>query len=329
MLTPLYQNISRAQLTRRARRCSREWKAKVISIGGISVGGSGKTPIATWIARRLIEHGRKVAIVHSGYGRAASSDLLIGYHSYDEYGPAACGDEVKAMLADIPEAAFAVGKDKKRMVIAADREFAPDYVLIDDGFQRRDIAKEADIAVISEESLAETERLFPSGRMREPFTALKRADAIFLIGSSTRSSIEMKCERVFRQTDIDKSPDFWRFSFDSALVGDPPMPLTMLASRRPFVFAGIGSFGRLRDMLRAQRIILAGFQQFADHHSYSEKDYNSLNRRAAETNADCYLTTVKDLVKISHGKLSFPCYALRLIAEPAEQFSIDAIIGLV
>jgi tetraacyldisaccharide 4'-kinase len=327
--TPIYQKMSRRVLERRARSCSREWKAKVISVGSITVGGAGKTPVVMWLARRIIEHGSRVAIVHSGYGRSASSQVLIGYHDYDEHDVASCGDEVKAMITDLPEAAFAVGKDKKKMVIASDGEFAPDYILIDDGFQRLDIEKDADIAIITEDMSDAFNRLFPAGRLREPFPALNRADTLYVMGMSNRWETEMRCERILHQHGIQHSPNYWRFSFDSALIGDPPMPFAMLTTRRPFMFAGIGSFARLRAMLRSSRVVMAGFERFPDHHAYTEKDFEQLSRRAKECNADCYLTTTKDLVKLSHGSLALPLYALRLIVEPAEQFSIDAHIGLV
>ena len=139
LITPLYQAVSRRHLTQRRKRCSRDWRAQVISVGGVTVGGSGKTPIVMSLAQRLIAVGKKVVVVHSGYGRAGKSELLIPYGRGGDSPLDLMGDEVAMMARMVPSLGFGVGRDKKGMLTRADRELSPDAIIIDDGYQRLDI----------------------------------------------------------------------------------------------------------------------------------------------------------------------------------------------
>jgi tetraacyldisaccharide-1-P 4'-kinase len=122
LATPVYQFFSRRHLRKRRGHRSREWQAKMISVGGITVGGAGKTPIVAYLAERVISDGRKVAIVHSGYGRKRTQDHIIEYGKAGDYAVADIGDETAMLARMIPQAAFAIGRDKKQMAAQLDRE---------------------------------------------------------------------------------------------------------------------------------------------------------------------------------------------------------------
>lgn len=332
LITPLYQAFSRRHLRRRCRRCSGGWRAKVISIGNITVGGSGKTPIVVYLAGQYIAGGKKVVVVHSGYGRKHRRDLLVGYNEGADLAADQVGDETAMMARMMPQAGFAVGCDKKKLVTLADQNLAPDVILIDDGFQRRDIRKDLDIVVIEEMILTddrETKRAmslypFPRGILREEPAVLSRADAVFV----TRTAVASNREATVRRYN-DTAPVIpWQLVLEGVEENGVVAGLDKLADRRPFLFAGIGSYRRLEEMIRAAGVALQGEYDFGDHFDYDASDISMLRGLAVATGADCYLTTAKDMVKLTPSDFDRPLLCLRLAVRPDHADRLRKLIGL-
>lgn len=329
LLTPIYQYFSRRHLRKRQQERSREWTARVISIGNITVGGSGKTPIIVRLATEFMAAGKKVVIVHSGYGRESKADFIIPAHSSEEYTPGQIGDETAMMRRMLPSAGFAVGKNKKAMVKAADTELSPDIILIDDGFQRLDIAKDLDIAIVSGDLFPDRDnkaarkklRLFPSGILRESVEALKRADMLFAINHPEREMTARLDERG-----ISKPVYGWRLSFAGIYKDDKRVSPDEADALEPFLFAGIGSFDRLLDMTAAEGMNIRGSHNFGDHYEYDAVDFEHLRDLRINAKADCYLTTAKDVVKLPSGGLDAPLYCLELDATPLDERLIGNIM---
>lgn len=321
LITPIYQFFSRRHLRKRQQERSREWKARVISIGNITVGGSGKTPIIVRLAKEFVASGKRVAVVHSGYGRECKDDFIIPADSSEEYTPRRIGDETAMMRRMLPSVGFAVGRDKKGMVIAADRELAPDIILIDDGFQRLDIEKDVEIAIVSDELFPEKShkagckklRLFPAGILREPVEALERADILFTTGRVD----DMK--RNLEHISVSKPLYDWRIEFDGIYDGAERLSPNVVKGLKPLLFVGIGSFARLLDMIEKAEIAVKSSHNFGDHYRYDKLDFEQLREMRKEAKADCYLTTAKDLVKLPSGGLDAPLYCLALDATPNDE----------
>ena len=334
LITPLYQFFSRRQLRSRHEACSGGWQARVISVGNITVGGSGKTPIVICLAQRLLSAGKKVAIVHSGYGRKKTDDLLFDSAKGKDYPIERIGDEVAMMARMLPNVAFSVGRDKKKMVTLADREHKPDVILIDDGYQRLDIKKDLDIAVIGVELLTRDTsvrkqrlHLFPGGILREPMSALARADAFFMTGSAPDLSLVK--DVVSLRTFNSRAPIVsWELALAEVEHDGNVLPVETLRERRPYLFAGIGSYDRLKNMLKDLDLSLAGDYGFGDHVDYDRSDLEMLKRLADGAGADCYLTTAKDRVKLPPGGLDKPLYCLLLRAQPTDRHVVDGLLGL-
>ncbi len=327
LATPIYQWFSRRHLARRKAACSALWRATVISVGNITVGGSGKTPVVMYMAQKFIAAGKKVAIVHSGYGRKISDDVYIDYGRGSEYSIEATGDEVAMMAQQYSAAAFAVGRDKKLMTAETDRRFSPDVIIIDDGYQRLDIRKKLDIVVVGPRVLVERSRLFPGGVLRESLEALGRADAVFVITSGEPEN-RAQADAVIRRHNTGAPILHWRMFLDGAEGGGKTIDLEQLADMRPYLFAGIGSFARMYDMVTQAGIQPAGASEFGDHHEYRPSDIERLKRLAAQTGADGYLTTAKDLVKLADHTFDKPLYGLRLVVSPDDAVVLDRLIGL-
>ncbi len=342
LITPPYQALSQWNLRRRKARCSGGWKAKVISVGNITVGGSGKTPVVIELAGRFIAKSKSVVIVHSGYGRKSKFDCLIGYNRGDDYSVDQTGDEVAMMTRLAPQAGFAVGRDKKRMVALADQDLSPDVIIIDDGYQRLDIKKDVDIAVVNsalsdlffnnhsgegEKRRRRRLRLFPGGILRERPETLERADAVFVVNAGSDKAGERLSSKVERY-DSKAQLVNWRLFFEGAELNGAPVDLNRIKEGKPFLFAGIGSFERLLTMIEDTGIKLSGYYRFGDHYEYDKLDIDHLRNLAGDAGADCYLTTAKDLVKLAHQSFDRPLYCLNLAARPDDGALVDGIIGL-
>lgn len=326
LATPFYQWFSRRHLARRRAACSASWRATVISVGNITVGGSGKTPVTLYLAQRFIAAGKKVAIVHSGYGRKSAEDLFVDFGQGPKFSVDATGDEVATMAQRIPAAAFAVGRNKKFMTAEADRRFSPDVIVIDDGFQRLDIRKNLDIVIVNPDMLRQSPRLFPGGSLREPFDALGRADAVFIMVADRLEKFEEVETAVRRHNSAAPILHWWMF-LDGAEEDGKTVGLEHLAARRPYLFAGIGSFARMYDMVTRAGITPVGWHDFGDHHRYRDSDVERLQRRAENTGADSYLTTAKDKVKLAHRRFDKPLYCLRLAVAPGDPAALDRLVG--
>lgn len=327
LATPIYQWFSRRQLAQREAACSALWHADVISVGNITVGGSGKTPVVMYLCQKIIASGKKVAVVHSGYGRRTADDLFIDYGHGSEFSVEAAGDEVAMMARRLPAAAFAVGRDKKRMTAEVDRRFSPDVIIIDDGYQRRDIRKKLDIVVINPRVLLERAHLFPGGMLRESMETLRRADAVFVITGGEPEN-RVQTEAVIRRYNAAAPILHWRMFLDGAESDGKTIGLERLAGKRPYLFAGLGSFARMYDMVTRAGIRLAGASEFDDHHEYRQADVERLKRLAARSGADGYLTTAKDLVKLADRAFDMPMYCLRLAVLPEDAAALDRLVGL-
>jgi tetraacyldisaccharide 4'-kinase len=233
------------------------------------------------------------------------------------------------MAAVLPEAAFAIGPDKKRMAAELDRRFHADVILIDDGFQRRDIAKEADLVVI-DVSVArpgnpKEGRLFPRGRMREGWGALGRATAIFVMRTPDQSEEIVDRIRIYNSTApiVD-----WDMMISGISSGDRRFPPGALRGEAPLLFAGIGSFERLERMLANMDLHPVATCDFGDHYRYDLSDVAQLRAMAREHGAGCYLTTAKDAVKLSASAFDKPLHVLELSVSPRDPAAVDAALEL-
>jgi len=333
LLTPLYQALSRMNLRRRQKRQSREWNARLISIGNITVGGAGKSPLVIALAKACLAGGNKPLIIHSGYGRRAKNDVILAPDDNRVLTPEQVGDEVAMMRPYLPRAAFAVGRNKKNMAIKGDSELAPDIILIDDGYQRLDIEKDVDLLVLPFELIQMLQvrknkicRLFPSGILREAPRAIARADAI-AVTTHEENINRAIIDRFIRQYNERAPIHIWRMAFDGITQNGAELSLEALADRKPFLFAGIGSFRRLKDMVEQAGIETCGHYDIGDHCEYDKSDIELLRSISNDAGADCYLTTAKDVVKLPDTIMDKPVYCLHLRATPDDAGVINELTG--
>jgi tetraacyldisaccharide 4'-kinase len=266
----------------------------VISVGNLSVGGTGKTPLVAAVARLLIEMGERPAILSRGYKRRhRSADVVIVSDGSSVLADVAhAGDEPFMLARAVPHAAVLVSPDRYLAGRLAETRLGCTVHVLDDGFQHFGLARDLDLLIVTSADRANPHPL-PLGRLREPFSAAAAADAVFVNSSDVTNHFD------------------GRLVFRMERTIDPPRPIPrdiQSAGREPasidipgpvFAMAGIGNPRRFFDDLRAAGWHLVGTRTFADHHQFSAGDIAGVLGAAEAAGAKAVLTTEKDMVRLS------------------------------
>jgi tetraacyldisaccharide 4'-kinase len=242
----------------------------VISVGNLSAGGSGKTPFVLLLGELLKARGIKFDVLSRGYGRKTRGILLV-----DPAGlPQNFGDE-PLLIARKVQAPVIVGEDRHAAGQFAEARFSPQLHLLDDGFQHRALARDFDIVLVTAQDASD--KLLPTGRLREPLPSLKRADAVVLTSGASPDSFSLEGKLV------------WRVRRGIILKDIPP---------RPIVFCGIARPQNFVLQLRAANIDPVAQAFYRDHYAYAEKDIRDLLALKQRSDADGFVTTEKDAVNL-------------------------------
>ena len=258
----------------------------MISIGNLTVGGSGKTPLAAEIARLLLEMGERPSILSRGYARKIAADGVVvvsdGARVLEDVERS--GDEPQMLAHAIPRAAVLVSSSRYASGRIAESRLGCTVHILDDGFQHFDLMRDVDLLVAPEPS---DTRTLPFGRLREPLDAANAADAMLVEAGdlSRRAGLELQGAPYI---EMGKPV----FTFTRRLGGPPP-------DRRAFAFAGIAKPERFFADLESAGWRLAGRRSFGDHHHYVPHEIEEVKRAAKSSGADVILTTEKDLVRIA------------------------------
>ncbi|MFM9197785.1 MAG: tetraacyldisaccharide 4'-kinase [Planctomycetia bacterium] len=276
----------------------------VISVGNLTLGGTGKTPLVAWLARTVAAHGLDPAIVSRGYGAARGER----------------SDEAAELAILLPKVPHVADRDRVAGVRTAAAAGA-NVALLDDGFQHRRLARDLDIVAVDATDPWGGGRLFPRGLLREPLAGLTRAQAVVLTRATAvepkrRTEIRRRLERACGAT----RPRVWVEANHRPVrlrsATSTTQPLERLATGRIAAFAGIGNPAAFRTSLANLDAGLIGFRAFPDHHAYTAGDLDTLRDWAAELRADLLVTTLKDLVKVRAERLGdIPLVALEIALE--------------
>ena len=274
----------------------------VVSVGNLTLGGTGKTPMVKWLAQRFLARGMRVAIVSRGY-RAGESGR---------------NDEALELEMSLPGVPHLQNPDRVAAAQRAIDEFQSQVILLDDGFQHRRLARDLDIVLLDALAPFGFDHVFPRGTLREPVASLKRAEVIAL----SRADLidEAQRETIRRRVERHAAGALW---IETSHVprrllsaGGAEQPLEALAARRVAAFCGIGNPNGFRGTLGAAGYDVADVRTFPDHHAYRRQDIESLARWAESIRADALICTNKDLVKINREQLgSTPLWALMIELE--------------
>jgi tetraacyldisaccharide 4'-kinase len=295
----------------------------VVSVGNITVGGTGKTPVVIDLADRLSAQGLKVAILSRGYGRISKARAVIVSNGA---GPLVkveeCGDEPYVMARAVPSATVIVGSKRVETAKLATEEYGAQIILLDDGFQHVQLKRDIDILLFDYNDDPDELALLPRGRLREPLAALGRATAIVITkiphplirqkGESSAGQAEQFDQEVMSRLQHLRallSPHapsatihYVRFEPNYLLTqtkeASGVVSLTQLSGKRVMALCGIARpesfFASLADL---DTTVVAQIS-FSDHHWFGAHDIEQISRRFTESGADYIVTTEKDLVRL-------------------------------
>jgi tetraacyldisaccharide 4'-kinase len=324
-LSLLYGAVTRTRLSLYQRGTFHTTKLErpVISIGNLTTGGTGKTPLVDYVTRLIASQGKKVCILTRGYGRKDSHLQVIVSDGYDVLAtPAEAGDEPYLLATRLTGLAAVISSaDRIAAGLEAIKDFGTDCFVLDDGFQHLRLARDLDIVSIDATNPWGGGSLLPYGRLRESPENLSRADCVVLTRCDQVSSVEPLRAEIVRLTG-------GRPVFESRMQ---PVRVTSLKNAtetiappvRAAAFCGVGNPRSFFENLRQAGYELALEKSFADHHEYSQEEIDSLCRSAREVGADVLITTAKDAVKLRTMDFSIPCYVfeIEIVIDQADEFA--------
>jgi tetraacyldisaccharide 4'-kinase len=280
-------------------------KAAVISVGNLTVGGTGKTPMVIWLAERFLAEGKRVAILSRGYRGANGTS-----------------DEIELMKFRLQNrVSFGVGKNRFAEGQRLESQQSIDVFLLDDGFQHLQLARDLDILLMDASRPLGRESLLPAGCLREPLSAMSRANILVFTRTETMpGTIEA----------IGKLNQYPVFAAATQLVGFRRLggEITLLSFSEigdgPFLaFCGLGNPDAFFRDLRNWGIPVCGLMTFPDHHCYTDRDVLRIQQAAKQAGANAFVTTEKDAQNLGAVKFEgAPVYisAIDLIVSPEADF---------
>lgn len=292
-------------------RCAEHVDAKVVSIGNITTGGTGKTPMVIWVCNLLADHNINAGIVSRGYG------------AKDRETP---NDEAMELKARLPNVPHVQNPDR---VAAANRciaEHAVEAIVLDDGFQHRRIARDLDIVLIDASNPFGYNHLLPRGLLREPVESLARADAVVVTRCNRVDEAAIKTIKD-RVSEVTSVPIALCKTKATGLIDENgnESSLEKLKADNWFVFSGIGNHTAFENSLRNLGCNVVGSKQFRDHHNFDAADAKQIFKLANHCKADSIVCTHKDLVKFKDNNLNLPSFALKIeleFVEGAEELGV-------
>ncbi|HLL16161.1 MAG TPA: tetraacyldisaccharide 4'-kinase [Pyrinomonadaceae bacterium] len=318
--------------------------APVVSVGNLTAGGTGKTPLVEWLARAVASEGRRVCILTRGYGRADPGKRVVvsdGERVLAEAREA--GDEPRLLAESLSGLTVAVVSDANRVAAArwALESLRSEVFILDDGFQHLRIARDLNILTLDATDPWGGGRLLPRGRLREPLGEMRRADLIVITRAELAGDVEDLRARAVslsggRPVLVARTATVRIASLDRAAVDETGGSRETNEITRPLLadipqplaaFCAIGNPSAFFAHARNHALTLNYTRAFADHHAYTQRDVDDCVREAVRRGARALLTTAKDAVKLRALRFALPCYVLEVALKFDDEQRMRAILN--
>ncbi len=284
----------------------------VISVGNLTVGGSGKTPMTLYLTEILVQAGYSPAVISRGYkGKSEKTGGVVSDGRNILLGPVDAGDEPFMMANQLAHVPFLVGADRYAMGKTAIARFSPDVIILDDAFQHRRLHRNMDLVLVDAAVGFGNGYLLPRGILREPRAALARADAVVLTRAvrpvpRLEAEISQIAPRIPVFRSVNQPYVYGIVKAGRDLTGnmyhpDEPADFRFLGSARILGFSGIARSTEFQRMIAGMAGSLVDFLEFPDHYYYAESDWHWIVRRAADLSVDYLFTTQKDYARLQRG----------------------------
>ena len=305
-------------------------ECKVISVGNITVGGTGKTPTVEFISRSLLERGFRVAILSRGYRRTGKGIGTVSDGKDIFLGPEEAGDEPYMLARRLKTVPVLVGADRHELGRYALERFPLDVIVLDDGFQHIRLKRDLDVLLVDGEKGFGNGYLLPRGPLREPLSGIKRAGIVLISKASVESD-----EIAGSIRKIHPVPGLFKSSYRAeklvSLWAGEQTGLERLSGSRVMALSAIANPSSFLNLLSSLGGTVVSDCSFPDHYSYKSKELEEVIDKARADGADFIVTTEKDAVKLRQlePRMDIPVYYLEigLDMHGEEQRFMEAIIA--
>jgi tetraacyldisaccharide 4'-kinase len=275
--------------------------AKIISVGNLTVGGSGKTPMVIYLSNLLKSEGRKVGVLSRGYGRKSKGYILVSKENQILTPVELCGDEIyhTALECKVPAA---VSENRvagaKRLI----KETGVDTIVLDDAFQHRWIKRDTNLLIFEQRFLHDfsliSQSLLPTGMMREPFSSVERADAVIINRKfSEKMEIPDRLKKYFEGKKIFTA--YYKAVEFVDIKKRTNYKIEEFEGQKSLVVSGVANPYSFINALEQTNVDTQNRIVFRDHKNYTEKEIQRIRKEFYETNSHSVVTTEKDAVKLS------------------------------
>ncbi len=290
-------------------------QCKVVSVGNIAVGGTGKTPMTIYLAEKLTKLGYKVVVISRGYkGKFEKKGGIISDGKEILTGPDFSGDEPFLMAAILKDIPIVVGQNRYLAGLLAIKNFCPEVIILDDSFQHIKLFRDIDLLLLDSGRPFGNFHLIPRGVLREPAASIKRADAFIL----TRYSGNMDARNTIgaisnNQPVFEACNTFYFFKVKKGDVSNLAAcfrnelseDFSFVAGKKVVAFSGIAGNSHFRKTLEEFKCDILDFFGFPDHHRYTSGDIERISKSVRDGRAELVMTTEKDFARMD-GKFNFP-----------------------
>ena len=284
---------------------------KVISVGNITVGGSGKTPTVEYLTKLLQSKGKKVGIISRGYRRKSKKTLIVTDGETKPKTWETYGDEPYLLAQKLDDVPIIVGKSRYEAGTKMIKNFSPDIIIMDDGFQHISLSRDLDIVLVNSKDTKDIHNLIPAGNLREPLLNLSRADLVILTKTNIHKPSDYliniventKCPTINNKIELDNILiNFKGESYDSEIIN----------SKNIYIFSALGDHEGFKKTMEHTKATIVGHDKYPDHYIYTPNDLKRIEKNAKNNGADFLITTEKDIVKTKDYNSKMGIYAVRM-----------------
>ncbi|MBS0171404.1 MAG: tetraacyldisaccharide 4'-kinase [Nitrospira sp.] len=316
-----YELVSRVRVSCYERGwCQTRWLPRpVISVGNLTVGGTGKTPVVMYIVDRLASQGKRVAVLSRGYRRRSrAAQLLVSDGQRVLVGPEEAGDEPHLIARRCPQAVVAVGADRFALGQWVLSRLPVDCFVLDDGFQHVQLHRDVNVLLVDATDLDGLRAGLPAGRLREPLSAAARASVVLITRAQQPSDAELAWRLVQAACPALPPPVCVAFPAEEfrRIGTDERGALSAFRGRTAMLFSGIGNAASFRSLVAGVGVTVIDHLAFPDHVHYTHAMVETIRARAKAAGAAMLVTTEKDADKVAPFLTAADaCWAVRLTTE--------------
>ena len=279
--------------------CFKVEKCKVISVGNISVGGTGKTPVIKFLALHLKEKGVKITVLSRGYGRKTKGTIVVSDGNKIICDSNESGDEPLLLARQLSGIPVVVEADRYKGARFILEQFRPDVILLDDGFQHRRLFRDFNIALVDASVGFGREFLLPAGFLREPVKSLKRADLIWLTRTDQASDLQSLIRRIRKVSDKEIVESVHEADGLFLAGTGEVQPLKFIRNKNVLLFSGIANADSFKRTVKNFGPGMVQHIRYSDHFEYKKQDIDRIVQKSNEIGAELIITTEKDYVKLA------------------------------